>query len=99
MFADLNKDGSLTPGLNYYRANITPDALVGPPMELPPIQAPTMGIWSSGDFALTERQMLGSSAFCANGWRYERIDGPGHWMQWESPDEVNRLLVDFLPAA
>ena len=44
----------MTPGLNYYRANVTPDVLVGPPLELPAIQAPTMGLWSSGDFALTE---------------------------------------------
>ena len=28
-----------------------------PPLELPPIQAPTMGVWSSRDFALTEKQM------------------------------------------
>ena len=25
------------------------------------------------------------------------LDGPGHWMQWEAPDKVNRLLLDFLP--
>ena len=23
--------------------------------------------------------------------------GPGHWMQLEAPDEVNALLLDFLP--
>ncbi|MGQ0831943.1 MAG: alpha/beta fold hydrolase [Microthrixaceae bacterium] len=97
VFAELQADQSLTPGLNYYRANVTPDALVGPPLELPPIQSPTMGIWSSGDFALTETQMTSSSAFCSNGWRYERIDGPDHWVQWEAPEQVNRLLVDFLP--
>ena len=97
VLAELDRDGSLTPGLSYYRANTTPDALVGPPLELPPIQAPTMGIWSSADFALTERQMTGSAAHCANGFRYERIEGPGHWMQWEAPDDVTRLLVDFLP--
>lgn len=93
---ELEANGSLTPGLNWYRANIPPEAFVGPPMELPPIQAPVMGVWSSGDFALTEAQMTGSAAFCANGFRYERIAGPGHWMQLEAPDEVNRLLIDFL---
>jgi pimeloyl-ACP methyl ester carboxylesterase len=95
---DLERDGSLTTGLNWYRANITPEAFVGPPMELPLIQAPAMGVWSSGDFALTEAQMSGSAAFCTNGFRYERIDGPGHWMQLEAPDKVNALLVDFLPS-
>ena len=30
-------------------------------------------------------------------WRYERLDGPGHWPQLDAPDQVNNLLPDFLP--
>jgi pimeloyl-ACP methyl ester carboxylesterase len=90
-------NGSLTPGLNYYRANVPPAALVGEPPALPLVQAPTMGIWSSGDFALLERQMTGSAEHCANGFRYERIDGVNHWLQLEAPEKVNALLLDFLP--
>jgi pimeloyl-ACP methyl ester carboxylesterase len=97
VIADLERTGSLTPGLNYYRASITPEALTGPPLELPPIQAPTMGIWSTGDFALLEGQMRDSGKYVSNTFRYERIEGPGHWMQWEVPDKVNTLLLDFLP--
>ena len=96
VIADLEANGSLTPALNWYRANVPPEALVDPPLELPPVQAPTMGVWSSGDFALTEEQMTGSAEHVAGPWRYERIEGPGHWMQLEAPDEVNRLLLDFL---
>jgi pimeloyl-ACP methyl ester carboxylesterase len=40
--------------------------------------------------------MTGSGQFCAGGFRYERIDGAGHWPQLEVPDEVNRLLLSFL---
>jgi pimeloyl-ACP methyl ester carboxylesterase len=98
VIADLEANGSLTPGLNLYRANIPPRALVDPPMELPPVQAPTMGIWSTGDFALTEEQMTGSSEHVAGPWRYERLEGPGHWATLEAPDQVNRLLLDFLPS-
>ena len=29
-------------------------------------------------------------------WRYERIDGAGHWMQLDAPERVNALLLDFL---
>jgi pimeloyl-ACP methyl ester carboxylesterase len=93
---ELEANGSLTPGLNWYRANIPPESLVAPALELPAVQAPTMGIWSSGDFALTEAQMTGSSAHVAGPWRYERIEDVGHWMQLEAPDQVNRLLLDFL---
>jgi pimeloyl-ACP methyl ester carboxylesterase len=56
-----------------------------------------MGIGSSGDIALTEAQMTGSAENIAGPWRYERLDGPGHWMQLEAPDEPNALLLDFLP--
>jgi pimeloyl-ACP methyl ester carboxylesterase len=82
---------------SWYRANVGAEAWAGAPLGFPPVQAPTMGVWSSGDFALTERQMSGSGAFVSGPWRYERIEGPGHWLQLEAPDEVSRLLLDFLP--
>lgn len=96
VIADLDANGSLTPGLNYYRANVHPRSLIEPPLELPKITVPTMGIWSTGDFALTEGQMTASAGAVAASWRYERLIGPGHWMQWEDPDRVNALLIDFL---
>jgi pimeloyl-ACP methyl ester carboxylesterase len=96
--ADLEANGSLTPALNWYRANIPPSSLVDPPIDLPAVQAPTMGVWSTGDFALTEEQMTGSSVHVAGPWRYERVEGPGHWLQLEAPGDINRLLLDFLPA-
>jgi pimeloyl-ACP methyl ester carboxylesterase len=98
VIADLEAGGSLTPALNYYRANVPPRSLLrAAGTSRPPVAAPTMGVWSSGDFALTEGQMTGSAAAVAGPWRYERLDGPGHWMQLEAPSELNRLLLDFLP--
>jgi pimeloyl-ACP methyl ester carboxylesterase len=96
VIARLEADGSLTPGLNYYRANVGPATLLAPPPELPPVQAPTMGLWSTGDLALTETQMTDSSKAVAGTFRYERVEGPGHWMQLEAPERVNALLLDFL---
>jgi pimeloyl-ACP methyl ester carboxylesterase len=95
--ADLSRPGAITASLNWYRANIPPSSLLEAGIELPPIAAPTMGIWSSGDIALLETQMTGSAAHVKGPWRYERIDGAGHWMQLEQPDTVNALLLDFLP--
>jgi pimeloyl-ACP methyl ester carboxylesterase len=97
VIAELESTGSLTPGLNWYRANAGPESWVGPPLQLPPVQAPTMGVWSTGDPALTEIQMTDSAENVTGLWRYERLDGPGHWMQLEVPDQVNTLLLDFLP--
>jgi pimeloyl-ACP methyl ester carboxylesterase len=97
VIADLEADGSLTPGLNWYRANAGPESWVGPPIQLPPVTAPTMGIWTTGDFALTEAQMTDSAENVTGLWRYERLDGPGHWVQLEAPQKVNELLLEFLP--
>jgi pimeloyl-ACP methyl ester carboxylesterase len=98
VIAELEANGSLTPGLNYYRANMPPEFFVMPRLELPPVQVPTMGVWSSEDFALTEGQMTRSADQVAGPWRYERLDGPGHWMQLEAPEELNRLLINFMRA-
>ena len=98
MYAEVLANGSLTPALNYYRANVNPASLVGPSLELPPIQSPTLGILGTADFALTDEQMAASAQFCAAGFRDERVEGAGHWLQWERPDAVNALVLDFLPA-
>jgi len=97
VIADLEAAGSLTPGLNWYRANVPAESWAAPPLTLPPVQAPTMGVWSTADMALTEIQMTDSGQNVAGPWRYERLDGPGHWMQLDAPDRVNALLLDFLP--
>src|SRR5215468_1247031 len=94
--ADLGRPDALTASLNWYRANVPPESLVQGTLELPPVAAPTLGIWSSGDDFLVEAGMTGSAAFVTGPWRYERIDGAGHWMQLEAPDRVNALLVEFL---
>jgi pimeloyl-ACP methyl ester carboxylesterase len=96
VIADLETNGSLTPGLNWYRANMPPRVWAGPPPALPPVQAPVMGVWSTNDPALTEIQMTDSARQVAGPWRYERLDGPGHWMQLDAPEQVNALLLDFL---
>jgi pimeloyl-ACP methyl ester carboxylesterase len=73
-----------------------PAALVAPPLELPPVQAPVMGVWSSGDRFLLEAGMVASKEHVTGEWRYERLDGVGHWMTLEAPEAVTALLLDFL---
>ncbi len=48
VIADLEATGSLTPALNYYRANIPPQALVDPPLELPPCRPTPWGCGAAG---------------------------------------------------
>jgi pimeloyl-ACP methyl ester carboxylesterase/2-polyprenyl-6-methoxyphenol hydroxylase-like FAD-dependent oxidoreductase len=87
---------ALTASLGLYRAILAPESLVTQPAAMPPIKAPTMGIWSSGDLAVTEQAMTGTKRFVAGDWRYERIEGIGHWLPLDAAEHVNRLLLDFL---
>jgi pimeloyl-ACP methyl ester carboxylesterase len=95
--AGLSRPGALTAGLNWYRANVDPASFVadGEGSSLPPVSCPTMGIWTSDDFALTEAQMTGSERFVTGPWRYVRLDGVDHWVPVHAPERLSQLLVDF----
>ena len=95
-FADLTRPGRLTAGLNWYRANVHPRNELAPPRDLPPVKAPVLGIWSSGDRYLLEHGMTRSQRFVDGPFRYERIDGASHWMQRDATERVNELLVEYL---
>jgi pimeloyl-ACP methyl ester carboxylesterase len=99
--ADLSRPGALEAGLNWYRANNNPAhfAATDPArFDLPSVACPTMGVWSSRDFALTEAQMTLSEPYVNGPWRYERIDNVDHWVPVHAPDQLNRLLLEFLGA-
>ncbi|HEY7201119.1 MAG TPA: alpha/beta fold hydrolase [Candidatus Dormibacteraeota bacterium] len=88
--------GRLTAGLNYYRANLGDEAERERPMAPNPVTTPTQLIWGDRDPAVgpapthaTERLVRGEYRMCA-------LPGAGHWLQFERPDDVSRLLVDWI---
>ena len=86
-------------GLSWYRANFQVErfAATQPALHMPKLGCPVMGIWSSRDHGLLEPQMLISSHFVPEHlWRYERIEGAGHWVPRDAPEQLNQLLLDFL---
>lgn len=93
---DLADPDAFTAGLNWYRANLSPARFLAPPPPLPPIQAPTLGIFSTGDAYLTEDAMVASARFVQGPWRYERIEGISHWVPVDAADWLNPLLLEFL---
>jgi pimeloyl-ACP methyl ester carboxylesterase len=92
---ELREPGALTARLGLYRANLHPRSELEP-RALPPVQAPTLGVWSTGDRYLTEAPMLRSAEHVTGPWRYERIDGAGHWLQLDAPERVTALLLEHL---
>ena len=93
---DLARPGALTAALNWYRANVRPQMPAANPPLLPAVACSTLGVWSDRDFALTEDHMRKSYERVTGPWRYEKIEGAGHWMMLEKPAALNRLLLEFL---
>jgi len=89
---DMSRPGRLTAGMNWYRANLV-RMLAG---DFPNVKVPVLGIWSTGDIYLTERQMKDSAAYVDATWRYERIEGSSHWIPLDVPQRLNELLLDYL---
>ena len=93
--AALSRPGALTASLNWYRANLAP-RMPGAGLELPPVTAPTLGIWSDRDHYLDGERMRRSGEFVDGPWRYEEIAGASHWVPLDAPDRLNDLLLDWL---
>ena len=93
----LSEPGALTPALNWYRANLPVQAILGRTggPRLPAVKANTLGIWSTGDLYLTEEAMTRSAQVIEGQWRYQRFEG-SHWVPLDQPDRLNRLLLEFL---
>jgi pimeloyl-ACP methyl ester carboxylesterase len=96
-FAD---DGTLTGGLNWYRASA-----LGSSSEIGPITVPTLYIWGDQDQALGEVAALATAKYVSGPYRFERLTGKSHWLLEECPDEVSRLVlaevkdIEGLPAS
>jgi pimeloyl-ACP methyl ester carboxylesterase len=88
----LERPGRLTAGFNYYRANVR--EMLGASESH--VSVAVVGVWSSGDRFLVERQMQQSAQYCDRGWRYVRLDRWNPWLQLTAAGEVNRLLLDEL---
>lgn len=95
--AQLSEPDALTAGLNWYRANLPVERLLGPAPQLPLVSAPTMGVFGTKDLYLTEDAMVKSASRVTGSWRYERVESVGHWVPLEAADHLNQLLLDFLP--
>jgi pimeloyl-ACP methyl ester carboxylesterase len=92
--ARLSRPGALTASLNWYRANLAP-RMPGQRPQLPPVSAPTLGIWSDGDRYLDGARMRASGGLVAGPWRYAEVAGASHWIPLDAPEELSGLLLGW----
>lgn len=88
----LGQPGTLTAAINYYRAMFRNFRLLRGPM--PVVHSPTLLIWGKDDDYLGIGLTEGLESAVPD-LRLELLAAT-HWVQCDAPDEVNRLLIDFL---
>src|SRR5256714_5948002 len=100
----LRKEGALTAGINYYRANIF-SLFKGrrrrrevEELSDERIRVPTLFIYGERDFAIVPETVRGVGDYVDAPYREVRIATSGHWVQNEAPLEVNAALGEFLDA-
>jgi len=86
-------------GANYYR-NMPRNPGLTPELRGMPVSQPAMFIAGESDFVIggaTQEALVASlSAAVPNLRGVHVIPGAGHWVQQEKPQEVNRILLEFL---
>lgn len=95
--------GALDASLNYYRASplhpATPEEPGAAGLQLDPaaftVRVPTLVIWGERDTALLPALLDGLDAFVPD-LTVRRIPDGSHWVIHEKPDEVNRLIREFI---
>jgi len=87
--------GRLTAALNYYRANLaTSDAPWSRLESLGPVSVPVRLLWGDQDPALGRRGAETTAGHVSGPYRFQVLEGAGHWLQFERPAEVAQALVD-----
>jgi pimeloyl-ACP methyl ester carboxylesterase len=92
----LSRPGRLSAGLNYYRANLSRDHAWTSLRVDTPVTVPTTLLWGDHDPALGRAQAERSARFVNADFKLEVLEGAGHWLQFERPDEVGRSMVSAL---
>ena len=84
-----------TGGLNWYR-NFDRNWETTPELAGAKISVPCLFIGGSADPVLSFTRRDRAAQVITGPYREVMIDGAGHWLQQERPDEVNAHLLDFL---
>ena len=88
-----SQPGALTAGINWYRA-LFRSWMQGHLKNLD-VRAPALLIWGDQDAFLTKQTAEWTRHYVPN-LTLKYIKGASHWVQQDSPETVNRYILDFL---
>ena len=81
-------------GINWYR-NLDRNWETAPNVGVTPIDVPCLMVCAAWDPVLRPEMAAAMPSVCRN-LETVTIDRCGHWTQQERPDELNRILIDWL---
>ena len=93
-----SKEGGITGGINYYRANLNAEfwGSLDESIPFPKIKSATLQIWGEEDIFLRKELTEGTNEFVDAPFSLKTIPNCGHWIQQEAPEEVNQVIDEFL---
>lgn len=62
------------------------------------VAAPVLPIWGAEDVTADRPELFIEKLPDGADYRFEKLSGAGHWVQWESAAQVNDLLEDWFAA-
>jgi pimeloyl-ACP methyl ester carboxylesterase len=100
--ATFRTPGVLSAALGYYRCTLNPErqdpalADLQAQLSFSPILAPSLIFYGARDGCMGVELLEGMEALFPNGLRKVVCEGAGHFVHQEQPQQVNRVLIDFL---
>ncbi|HEY3142589.1 MAG TPA: alpha/beta hydrolase [Acidimicrobiales bacterium] len=82
---------ALGAALNWYRANPLPTDL-----RIGPTKVPTLYVWGTEDLAFARSTAEATAALVEAPYTFKELQGRGHWLPEEAPDDLTPLLLDHL---
>jgi len=95
----LRKPENLAAALGYYRAMFAGGDDPESAAASQPTAQPTLYLHGATDGCIGAEFAAGAESFLGGGSKAVVVEGAGHFLQVEKPDEVNRLIVDWVTAS
>ena len=87
----LGTGDAINAALNWYRAT---DFAAGP--AAPPVTVPSLFVWGVDDSAIGRQAAELGADYVTGPYRFEALEGVGHWVPEEAPERLASLLLEHL---
>src|SRR6185436_6976224 len=88
----VSEPGAIEAAMNWYRAGTLA------PAEVPAVSVPTLYVWGTADATVGKFAAELTKDYVRGPYRFVAMDGAGHFLVDQFPDDVSTLLLNHLSA-